>query len=274
MQANSMNNTALFGRYWSAKSLVHDLDPRTKILGTLALVILLFITQTPWALALLALVILGLFALAHIPFIQALRSIAPLSFIVLLTALLNLFFVQGGAVYIDWGWLTISQDGIRFAIFIAVRLTLLLLTGSLLTLTTKSLAITDAIERLLTPLARFGLPAHEFAFVMGVALRFLPEFALEFNDIRVAQISRGARFSTSPIKGGLSALSSLLVPLFTSVFRHADTLSAAMESRCYHGAIGRTNLHPLHFGKRDAAAALFLVIVFTAVITLNLLNLA
>lgn len=266
-----MDSTALFGRYWAADSPLHRLDPRTKLLGTLLVVITLFVAQRPLSLGLLALVILSLFALARIPLSQGFHSIAPLFFIVALTGLFNLFFVQGGEVCWQWGWLVITQDGIKTALFIAVRLTLLLLTGSLLTLTTKSLDMTDAIERLLTPLARLGVPAHEFAFVIGVALRFLPEFAQELQDIRVAQVSRGARFSTSPVKGGISALSSLLIPLFASVFRHADTLSAAMESRCYHGAQGRTSLHSLRFRPIDAYAAIALLALLAVVIVLNII---
>lgn len=233
------------------------------------MVVTLFVAQRPLSLGFVAVAVLLLFAFARVPLLQAFRSIGPLFFIVILTGLFNLLFVQGGTVYVDWGWAAISEGGIYQALFVAVRLTILLLAGSLLTLTTETLQMTDAIERLLTPFARFGLPAHEFAFVMGIALRFLPEFAQEFNDIKIAQISRGARFSTSPIKGGISALTSLLVPLFASVFRHAETLSAAMESRCYHGAIGRTSLHPLRFTKADGGAALFLVALLILVVVMN-----
>lgn len=266
-----MSANALFGRYWPAESPIHRLDPRTKVLGTLVLVVALFAAQGPWGLAACALFILALVPLARIPLGQALRSIAPLSFIVVLTALFNLLFVQGGQVYVDWGWLRISHDGAMLALFVAVRLALLLLAGSLLTLTTTSMDITEAFERLLTPLARFGLPAHEFAFVLGTALRFLPQFAEEFQRIRAAQLARGAKLATSPLRTGSAAVSSLLVPLFASVFRHADTLSAAMEARCYHGAQGRTRLNPLRFQGRDAVAAVALAALLAAVIILNIL---
>ncbi|MBQ9042768.1 MAG: energy-coupling factor transporter transmembrane protein EcfT [Eggerthellaceae bacterium] len=266
-----MGNDALFGRYWAADSVVHRLDPRTKLVGTIALVIVMFCATNFWALGFVALVVIALFALARIPFTQALRSILPLSFIVVLTALFNLLFVQGGEVYVDWGWLTISQEGVRLALFTAIRLTLLLLSGSLLTLTTTTLDITEAFEKLLWPLRRIGVPAHEFALVMGIALRFLPQFVDEFRTIRAAQLSRGAKLASSPTKSGLSSLTSLLVPLFASAFRHADTLSAAMDARCYHGADGRTRLHPLAFAKRDASAAAFLAITFAITIALSLM---
>lgn len=265
-----MNANALFGRYWPVESPVHALDPRTKVIGTLFLVAIIFAAQNMVGLGLVAVFVIVLIALARIPLLQALRSIAPLSFIVVITALFNIFFVQGGQTYVDWGWLRISEAGLWQALFISIRLLLLLLTGSLLTLTTTSMDITEAIEKLLTPLAKIGLPAHEFAFVMGTALRFLPQFADEFHHIREAQIARGARLSTSPFRSGVSSVTSLVVPLFASVFRHADTLSDAMEARCYHGATGRTRLHPLAFHARDAIAALVLMLMLSAVIVLNI----
>ena len=266
-----MSNDALFGRYWAADSFVHRLDPRTKLVGTIALVVIMFCAGNFWALGFVALAVVALFALARIPFTQALRSIAPLAFIIVLTALFNLFFVQGGEVYVDWGWLKISAEGASLAAFTAVRLTLLLLSGSLLTLTTTTLDITEAFERLLWPLRRIGVPAHEFALVMGIALRFLPQFVDEFRTIRAAQLSRGAKLASSPTRSGLASLTSLLVPLFASAFRHADTLSAAMDARCYHGAEGRTRLHPLAFATRDAIAAAALAVTLAITIALSLL---
>ena len=266
-----MPTGALFGRYWEAESPIHRLDPRTKIIGTLLLVIAALCAGNFWALGFLAVCVAASFLLAKVPLTQALRSIAPLSFIIVLTALFNVFYVQGGEVYLSWGWLSISQEGVNLAVFMAIRLTLLLLSGSLLTLTTTSLDITEALERLLTPLARIGVPAHEFSLVMGIALRFLPQFADEFKTIRTAQLARGAKLATSPVKGGLAGLTSLLVPLFASAFRHADTLSSAMDARCYHGANGRTRLNPLHYVRRDAIALVGLVIVLGITIAISIL---
>lgn len=265
-----MNSDALFGRYWAADSVVHKLDPRTKLVGTIVLVVITFCAGNFWALGFVALAVVGLFALARIPLSQALLSIAPLSFIIVLTALFNLLFVQGGEVYVNWGWLVIGADGATLALFTVVRLTLLLLSGSLLTLTTTTLDITEAFEHLGAPLSRIGFPAHEFALVMGIALRFLPQFVDEFRTIRAAQLSRGAKLASSPTRSGLSSLTSLLVPLFTSAFRHADTLSAAMDARCYHGAAGRTRLHPLSFTKRDASAAAVLAVALAITIALSI----
>ena len=266
-----MAQEALFGRYWEAESPIHRLDPRAKIIATILLVATVFCAGNFAALGVFAIATIALFAVARIPMLQALRSIAPLSFIILLTALFNVFYVQGGAIYVEWGWLTISEEGVRTAAFMAIRLTLLLLTGSLLTLTTTSLDITEAMEHLLAPLVRIGVPAHEFALVMGIALRFLPQFAEEFRTIRTAQLARGAKLATSPVKGGLSGLTSLLVPLFASAFRHADTLSSAMDARCYHGAYGRTRLNPLRYAARDAFALAILVALLALTIAVSLL---
>lgn len=267
-----MSKGALFGRYWEADSPIHRLDPRFKVAGTFLLVVAIFCAWNYPALGVIALFTIALFALARIPLLQALRSIAPLSFIIVLTAVFNLFYIQGGAVLASWGIFTISEEGVHQALFVVVRLTLLLLSGSLLTLTTTSLDITEALERLLAPLAHIGVPAHEFSLVMGIALRFLPQFAEEFRTIRAAQVARGARLATSPVKGGLSGLTSLLVPLFASAFRHADTLSSAMDARCYHGATERTRLNPLKASRPEAIALATLVALLALTIAISLLS--
>lgn len=266
-----MASQALFGRYWEADSIIHRLDPRTKVIGILLMMVITFSATTFPSQAIVVVAVLAICLIARIPLGQALRSIAPLSFIIVLTALFNLFWIQGGAVYVDWGWARISAEGVRMAIFMSIRLTILLLAGSLLTLTTTTLDITEAFERLLTPLSQIGVPAHEFAMILGIALRFLPQFAEELHVIRVAQLSRGAKLATSPTRSGIAGLTSLLVPLLASAFRHAETLANAMDARCYHGAQGRTRLHPLAFAARDAVALLVLVLLLAAVIAVVLL---
>jgi energy-coupling factor transport system permease protein len=260
---------ALFGRYWEVDSVIHRLDPRTKIVGVIFWMVLAFSAANFPAQAIVAVATLGLCLLARVPIGQALLSVAPLSFIIVLTALFNLFWVQGGQVYFQWWIIQISQEGVRMAVFISIRLSILLLAGSLLTLTTTTLDITEAFERLLMPLSRIGVPAHEFALILGIALRFLPQFAEELHTIRVAQLSRGAKLASSPTKSGLAGLTSLLVPLLASAFRHADTLANAMDARCYHGAQGRTRLHPLRFATRDALAIVVLVVLLAAVLAVS-----
>ena len=264
-----MAEQALFGRYWEADSVIHSLDPSTKLVGVIFMMVVAFSAGNFPAIILVAVATIAFCLIGNVPISQALRSIAPLSFIIVLTALFNLFWVQGGAVYMQWGPLQISEEGVRMAVFISIRLTILLLSGSLLTLTTTTLDITEAFERLLAPLARFGVPAHEFALILGIALRFLPQFAEELHTIRIAQLARGAKLATSPTRSGIAGLTSLLVPLFASAFRHADTLASAMEARCYHGAQGRTRLQPLAFARRDALAVCVLagLLVLTIVIS-------
>ncbi len=176
-----MPDKAMFGRFWPGTSPVHRMDPRAKLLLSLAFMVAIFCAQNYGGLAVCAAFVVGFYAVAGIPLGQALRSIGPLLFIVVVTALLNVFFVQGGTVYFQWWVFCISEAGLASAAFVACRLLLLLLGVSLLTLATTALDITDAFEYLLSPFARIGLPAHELAMMMGIALRFLPQFAFELT---------------------------------------------------------------------------------------------
>ncbi len=263
----------MFGKYWPGTSPVHRMDPRAKLLLSLVVMANIFVAQSFIGLAVCAAFTAGFFLLAKIPLGKAVRSIAPLAFILVITALLNVFFVQGGTVYFQWWFIQISEAGLVQAAFIAVRLFLLLLSMSLLTLTTATLDITDAFEYLLKPFARIGVPAHELSMIMGIALRFLPQFTTELQTIYRAQISRGATFAASPFRGGLRMLTSLMIPLFTSAFRHAETLSLAMDARCYHGGPGRTRLKPLHYSALDCNAVIVLAAMFAVVFSTNFIPL-
>lgn len=265
-----MNIQTIFGRYISVDSPVHRMDPRAKLLLTVLFMVVVFSAGSYASLGIAALCTFGMFAFSRISLRRAFVSIAPLAFLVVLTALLNIFFVQGGTVYFEFGIICISQKGIEQAIFIAIRLTLLLLGVSLLTLTTTTLDITDAFERLLQPLRRMGFPAHELSMMMGIALRFLPQFAIELQTIYRAQMSRGANFSSSP-KGLPSMLTALIVPLFMSAFRHAETLSSGMDARCYRGGVGRTRLVTLQYSRLDAMGTLYLVGALILIIATNIL---
>lgn len=260
-----MSRNALFGQYWTSESFVHRMDPRVKILLSLALMVVVFCAHSWAGLAICAAFMGGFIFAAEIPLPQAFRSIAPLMILVLFTALLNAFFVQSGEVYFSWWVIVVSEGGLMRAAFVALRLTLLLLSASMLTLTTPTLDITEAFERLLSPFARFGLPAHELGMMMGIALRFLPQFVSELRIVYRAQTSRGASISANPFKGGTQSLLALIVPLFASAFRRAETLSLAMDARCYHGGNGRSRLHELAISSRDgiglAAVALMLACV-------------
>lgn len=227
----------------------------------LAISVALLMATNYGVLACECVLICGLYIASHIPLRQALRAIAPLAFIVIATAILNIFFVQGGTVYATWGIITISSDGIASAVFLSIRLTLMLCIACLLTLTTTSQDITSAFESILSPLAHIGIPTYDISQVMGMTLSFLPQIIDEWRTIRSSQLSRGAELS---IHGGTQKLSSLIIPLFTSAFRHAETLSLAMDARCYHGNIGRTRLHPLAIRHRDIMALCVIVVNFVA----------
>ena len=249
-----MASTFSFGSYFPETSPLHRLDARTKLLGGVAFIVLLLVGSNPAQLGVIALFTAALYAIGRIPPVKALKSLAPLMAIVVIVALLNLFVQQGGAVLVQLGPLRISEGGVTACAFMTCRLTLMMLGMSLITLTTMTLDLTEAMEKLLAPFARIGLPAHELGMIFGIALRFMPQFAFELGSIYHAQVSRGAALEASPVKG-VRMVSSIIVPLFTSAFRHAETLSAAMDARCYHGGAGRTRLHPLHFAARDAVAA-------------------
>ena len=264
-----MPDITCIGRYWPGDSPIHRMDARAKLLLSLAVMAIAFVAQTFCSLAVVAVFVAGLFVLSGIPLGSALRSIVPLIFIVVITALLNVLFVQTGDVVAHWWVITITTGGIRMAFFIALRLVILLLAMSLLTLTTPTLDITDAFEYLLDPFRRFGLPAHELSMMMGLALRFMPLFVGELTTIYRAQVSRGAVLS----KWRVSTLTALLVPLFTSAFRHAETLSAAMDARCYHGADGRTRLHPLSYTSLDRNGVVAVAALLACVVAANFLPL-
>lgn len=260
----------VFGRYISKDSVVHRMDPRAKLLLALLFMVMVFAAGSYVSLAVAAVFTAGMFAFARISVRQAFVSIAPLAILVIFTALLNIFFVQGGEVYFQFWIICISQDGLEQALFIAIRLTMLLLGVSLLTLATTTLDLTDAFEHLLKPFSRFGLPAHELSMILGIALRFLPQFAIELRTIYRAQLSRGANFSTST-KSTLQLMVSLIVPLFTSAFRHAETLSLAMDARCYHGGENRTRLKELTYSKRDFGGLMYLLCGTALVIVTDVL---
>lgn len=263
-------NVFSFGSYYPGDSPLHRMDPRAKLLLGCAFIVVVLCARNVAALGVTALFVAGFYLVSRIPLGNAAKSLAPLMFIVVVASLLNLFVVQGGAVLFEWGFIRISEGGVQSCLFIAARLVLMMLGMSLITMTTLTLDLTEAFERLLSPFARVGLPAHELGMIMGIALRFLPQFASELVTIYHAQISRGAALASSPVKG-MRMLTSLMVPLFTSAFRHAETLSSAMDARCYHGGAGRTRLHPLRFSVYDGAAVAVLAAMAVGIAAANML---
>ena len=240
------------GQYFPGVSPLHRLDPRAKILLTIALITAVFLASSIPAYALLFLFIAGMAALSRIDVKFMVKGLKPVFFVIIFTFVLNLFFTSGGNTLFAWKFIKITDQGLKSAGFMALRLVLLILGTQLLTLTTSPIALTDGIESLLKPLSKIGFPAHELAMMMSIALRFIPTLIEETDKIMSAQRARGADFDSGNLFQKARALVPLLVPLFISAFRRADELATAMECRCYHGGEGRTRLNVLRFGRGDA----------------------
>ncbi|MDO4853923.1 MAG: energy-coupling factor transporter transmembrane component T [Coriobacteriia bacterium] len=260
----------VFGRYYPGSSLVHDMDARAKLSIMFFYMVAVLCCANPYALGACVAFTFAFYLAARIPARVAVGAVLPLSFIVVLAMLANLLFIQQGTVYADWGFFKITEGGVYQCFFMGIRLSMLLFGACLVTLTTTTLDITDAFEAILKPFARFGVPAHELSMIMGIALRFLPQFMEELAYTRSAQLSRGARLSEGSASERVGALKALFIPLFASVFRHAETLAGAMDARCYHGGPGRGRLHPLSYSWRDAAGVVAFLLMVAAIVACNL----
>lgn len=263
-----MSDAFSFGSYYPGEGPLYDLDPRTKLLGGFLFLAVCLLAGSFSSLAVIAAFCAALYALSGVPAGRALRSLAPLLAIVALVAVLNLFANQGGETLLQAGPVRITGAGAYRAAFVGARMLLMMCSMSLVTMTTMALDLTHAVEWTLAPLARLGFPAHEVGMMLGLALRFMPQLASELRVTHRAQVSRGARAGRGPV-GAVRMLLSMIVPLIASVFRHSETLSSAMDARCYHGERGRTRLHPLRFGARDAAAAVALAVLGAAVVAVG-----
>ncbi len=258
------------GQYFPGRSPVHRLDPRVKILLALGYIVLLFIAQNAWGLALGVVLGFGAYVISQIPLVMILKSLKPVVPIIIFTAVLNMLFVDGEALW-QWWIIKITREGIHTAVFMAVRIICLIAGTSLLTYTTSPIALTDGIERLMNPLKRFHFPVHELAMMMTIALRFIPTLIEETDKIMSAQKARGADLETGGLMQRARALIPILIPLFVSSFRRADELALAMECRCYRGGEGRTRMKQLHMGPGDFAACGIILACIAGVVALNLL---
>ena len=252
------------GQYIPGESFVHRLDPRTKIIVTMLLIILLFLVETFQGYGLIALFIGGLILLARLSPRFVLRGIRPMLVIILFTLVLHVFLSEGEIIG-QLGPLKVTKEGLFKGGMMVTRLLLLIIGASLLTLTTSPIALTDGIEAILSPGKRFGLPAHELAMMMTIALRFIPTLLEEMDKITKAQMARGADFETGNIVQRAKSLLPLLVPLFVSAFRRADELAVAMEARCYRGGEGRTKMKQLFFTWGDYAV-ISLTLAFAVIV--------
>lgn len=250
------------GQYFPGNSLLHRLDPRTKIILLLVIIIAIFMANSMASYTMICLFSLFLIFLSDVPAKMVLKSIKPLWWIILFTAIIHIFSTPGEVIAKVW-ILSITREGIGQATFMSLRLILLIVLSSLLTFTTSPITLTDALERLMSPFKRFGLPAHELAMMMTIALRFIPTLLEETERIMKAQEARGADFGSGGIMKRIKNMIPLLVPLFISAFRRADELAVAMEARCYRGGENRTRMKVLCVTKLDYVAYVVMGIVVT-----------
>lgn len=253
------------GQYYPEQSVIHRLDARTKILGTLLYIIEIFLVNSFTGFGLVILALGVLIGISRVPVRFIFRGLKAVVFIILLTFVLNLFMFDGTVLW-HWKFLTITYEGLYRSCFMALRLILLIIGTSMLTLTTKPMELTDGLEKLLKPFNRFGLPSHEIALMMSIALRFIPTLLEETDKIMKAQQARGADFESGNLIQRVKNMIPILIPLFVGSFRIAQDLALAMEARCYHGGVGRTRMKEIIFSRRDGVAEVLLAVFLGIVI--------
>ena len=258
------------GQYYQTQSVIHRMDPRLKIIATLVYIAALFVVDRFVGLLLCWLVLEAVITLSKVPRSFILRGLRPVFLIIAFTLLVNLFATPGHVIFSLWRF-HITEEGVRMAAFMGIRLVLLILGSSMLTLTTRPIGLTDGIEALLSPFKKFGLPAHDLAMMMTIALRFIPTLLSETDKIMKAQQARGADFESGNILQRARALIPILVPLFISAFRIAQDLAMAMEARCYGSGVPRTRMNEIRFSGRDAAGSVLTAVFLAAVIVLRVL---
>ena len=244
------------------------MDPRVKLGGTLLFIISLFFFKNYAGYVIAALFLGMVIRLSKVPFKFMVKGMKTIVMLMMITVVFNLFLTQGTPLFTIWK-LTITQEGLKMAISMAIRLTLLIIGSSVMTLTTTPNNLTDGMEKMMGPLKVFKVPVHEVAMMMSIALRFIPILLEETDKIMNAQKARGADFETGSLMQRAKALVPLLVPLFVSAFRRADELATAMECRCYHGDEGRTKLNVLHYQTRDYLVLGYYAVLVAAVIALR-----
>ena len=243
------------GQYYQAESIIHRLDPRVKMIGTLIYIITLFIFNTFLGFAFAALCLFGVVRTSKVPFKFIVKGLKPIFFIIIFTFILNMFMIRGEVLVKFWIF-EITKEGLREAMIMAIRLILLILGSSMLTLATKPINLTDGIERLLSPFKKIGFPAHEIAMMTTIALRFIPTLLDETGNI----LHRAKQMIP------------ILVPLFISAFRIAQDMAMAMEARCYRGGENRTRMKEMKYGKRDGIAAVAIVLFLCSGIVVRIFS--
>lgn len=254
------------GQYYPANSKLHRLDPRVKIVCTLLFLISLFCFQNIWGYVVATIFLASIIRISKVPFKFIVKGLRPVIMLLMITVLFNLFLTKTGTIIFEIWILKITDEGLRTAGFMTVRLIYLILGSSLMTFTTTPNALTDGIEKLLWPLRKIKLPVHEIAMMMSIALRFIPILLEETDKIMKAQIARGADLESGNIIQKAKAMIPILVPLFVSAFRRATDLAMAMEARCYRGGEGRTKMKPLVYQKKDYIAYAIMMVYFVVAV--------
>lgn len=267
-----MGKDISFGQYYPRESFVHRLDPRTKLVLVVAYIVAVFLCTNYYSYLAVIVFVLGVTILSRVPIRSVLKSVRGILFLVLFTALINVFFhTSGERVFKDVSWLTwlpITWDGLDFAAKLALRLIILVVGTSLLTLTTTPMALTDGLESLMKPLKVVKFPVHDVALIMSIALRLIPSLMEEVNKIIMAQKARGASFDTGNLFKRIKAMLPILIPLFVSAFRKAEELALALDARCYSATEKRTKMKKLKFSWRDAVAAIFMALFIALVVAI------
>jgi len=258
------------GQYFPGNSVIHRMDARIKIIMTAVFIVMLFAANSVWGLLVGIVFTILTFIISKIPGRLMLKSLKPIVPIIIFTAILNLLFIRTGKAYFEWKFLKITDEGVDTAVFMMIRIVCLIVGTSLLTYTTSPIDLTDAIERLLSPLKKIKVPVHELAMMMTIALRFIPTLIEETDKIMSAQKARGADMETGSLIQKAKALIPVLIPLFVASFRHAEELALAMECRCYHGGEGRTRMKQLHMSIVDLYGSIFCVLFLAGVIVINI----
>lgn len=263
-----MLKNVTLGQYFPGETIIHHLDPRTKIVFVTAYIIALFVAKTWVSYSALLLILVLSIAVSKIPPASMLKGLKPLTIIIIFTAVINIFYNKEGRELFSFWIFTATDTGFIKAGYMVLRIMMLILSTLLVTYTTTPMALTDGLELLLDPLKKIKVPVHEFSMMMSIALRFIPTLIEEADKIMNAQKARGADFETGKLRDRAKALLPLLIPLFVSSFRRADELATAMEARCYHGGEGRTRLKKLSLTAADGITMSFSVLLLAAIITL------
>ena len=256
------------GQFYNTDSVIHQLDPRVKIIFTLVYVITLFFARNPVLYLAAFLVLAGYIKLSHVPFKFIMKGLKALGMIILFTVVINLFTVKGVKVLFEWHFIRITEAGLVSAIYLGLRLVFMIIGSSMMTYTTTPNALTAGLEKMLDWMKKLNVPVHEFAMIMSIALRFVPILVEELDKIMKAQMARGIDFKEGNLLIRLKKLMPIMIPLFVSAIRRSNELALAMDARCYHGGEGRTKMKPLQYQRRDWVAYIFVIAYLAGMIVL------